>query len=60
MNDLLAQLTQFTGLGQDWFWTATLVFLRTGSALSLMPAFGEQSVPQRVRLTFKTHGWGIH
>ena len=50
MNDLLAQLTQFTGLGQDWLWTATLVFLRVGSALFLMPAFGEQSVPQRVRL----------
>lgn len=50
MNDLFAQLTAMTGLGQEWFRTAALVFLRIGAALSLMPAFGEQVVPQRVRL----------
>lgn len=50
MNDLLAQLTQLTGMGQDWLRTAVLVFLRVGAAVFLMPAFGEASVPQRVRL----------
>lgn len=50
MTDLFAQLTELTGLGQAWFWTATLVFLRVGAAIALMPAFGEQVVPQRVRL----------
>ena len=50
MNALYAELSAFTGLGQEWFWTGVLVFLRVGAALALMPAFGEQSVPQRVRL----------
>jgi flagellar biosynthesis protein FliR len=50
MNDLIVQLTELTGLGQEWLLTATLVFLRVGAALSVMPAFGEQAVPQRVRL----------
>ncbi len=50
MNAILTQLTQLSGLGQDWLWTATLVFLRVGAAVFLMPAFGEQVVPQRVRL----------
>ena len=50
MIDIFAQLTQFTGIGQDWFLTAVLVFLRVGAALAVMPAFGEQVVPQRVRL----------
>lgn len=50
MNDLFAQMTALTGLGQEWFRAAALVFLRIGAILSLMPAFGEQAVPQRVRL----------
>ena len=50
MIDIFAQLTQFTGIGQEWFLTAVLVFLRVGAALAVMPAFGEQVVPQRVRL----------
>lgn len=50
MNELFAQLAAATGLGQEWFRTVALVFLRIGAVLSLMPAFGEQVVPQRVRL----------
>ena len=50
MSQILAQLTALTGLGQDWLWLATLVFLRVGAAIFLMPAFGEQVVPQRVRV----------
>lgn len=50
MNDLLAQMLQAAGLTQSWFWAAALVFLRVGAVMALMPAFGEQVVPQRVRL----------
>ncbi len=50
MNALIAQLMQAAGVTQDWLWPAALVFLRVGAAMALMPAFGEQVVPQRVRL----------
>ena len=50
MSELYSQLSAFVGLGQEWLWTAVLVFLRVGATLALMPAFGEQVVPQRVRL----------
>ena len=50
MNELLAQLMPLTGLGTNGLRIAVLVFLRVGAAVFLMPAFGEASVPQRVRL----------
>ena len=50
MNDLMAQLTQASGIASDVIWQALLVFMRIGSAMSLLPAFGERSVPQRLRL----------
>lgn len=50
MIDLFTQLLAAAGVGQDWFLSAVLVFLRVGAAMALMPAFGEQVVPQRVRL----------
>ena len=50
MNGLIAQMLQAAGVTQDWLWPAVLVFLRVGAAMALMPAFGEQVVPQRVRL----------
>lgn len=50
MNDLMAQLTEASGLASGVIWQALLVFMRVGSAMSLLPAFGERSVPQRVRL----------
>ncbi len=50
MNELFAQLADFAEIGQAWLWTAALVFLRVGAALALMPAFGDQVVPQRIRL----------
>jgi flagellar biosynthesis protein FliR len=43
-------LENLTGLGQTWLWAATLVFLRVGSVMALMPAFGDRTVPTRVRL----------
>jgi flagellar biosynthesis protein FliR len=50
VNDLMAQLTEISGFGADLIWAAFLVFLRVGAAMALLPAFGEQTVPQRVRL----------
>ncbi len=50
MNDLITQLNALTGLGAELLWLGLLVFMRVGSAMSLLPAFGEQVVPQRVRL----------
>jgi flagellar biosynthesis protein FliR len=46
MNTLAALADQGEGLIRSGF----LVFLRVGAAMALMPAFGEHSVPQRVRL----------
>jgi flagellar biosynthesis protein FliR len=50
MTDLVPLLTELSGMGADMFWTGLLVFLRVGAAMASLPAFGEQSVPQRVRL----------
>lgn len=50
MTGLIAQLSQLSGLGQDMIWMAALVLFRVGAAIALLPAFGEQVVPQRVRL----------
>lgn len=43
-------LEQQLALGQEWLWHSFLVFLRVGSVVALMPGFGEQSVPVRVKL----------
>ena len=50
MNDLITQMNALTGIGANLLWLGLLVFMRVGSAMSLLPAFGEQAVPQRVRL----------
>ena len=50
MTGIIANLAELSGIGQDVAWAFFLVFLRVGAALSLLPAFGEQTVPQRVRL----------
>lgn len=50
MTELMQLASQLSGLGQDMLWTGFLVFLRVGAAMALMPAFGEQAVPQRIKL----------
>lgn len=50
MNETMEQFSQLSGLGSQVLWMSLLVFMRVGAAMSLIPAFGEQSVPQRVRL----------
>ncbi|WP_408633702.1 flagellar biosynthetic protein FliR [Pseudorhodobacter aquimaris] len=46
LNGLLAATNQT----ESWLWATFLVFVRVGAVMALLPAFGEQSVPQRVRL----------
>jgi flagellar biosynthesis protein FliR len=43
-------LADFADMAQGALWGAFLVFLRIGSMMALIPAFGEQSVPARVKL----------
>ena len=50
MNDLLTQLTALTGQTEAFVWAGFLVFLRVGAVMALMPGFGEQSVPTRIKL----------
>lgn len=47
MTELMALLE---GYGRQELSSFFFVFLRVGAALALLPAFGERSVPQRVRL----------
>lgn len=47
MIEALEQLLSLTQIG---LMAGFVVFLRVGSAMTMLPAFGENSVPQRVRL----------
>ena len=47
MNELLAALLN---VGQTGIAVGFIVFLRIGAAMAIMPAFGERSIPERVRL----------
>ncbi len=42
--------TQLLGMLDAQLWHGFLVFLRVGAMISLLPAFGEQSVPARIKL----------
>ena len=50
LNDLIAQLSEISGLAEGFIWHAALVFMRVGAAVALFPALGEQMVPQRIKL----------
>lgn len=50
MIEDLAGVAEALGIARSVAMAAVLVFLRIGAALALMPAFGENSVPQRLRL----------
>lgn len=50
MTELIAGLEKVAGGTAGALWPALLVFLRVGAAMALLPAFGEQAVPQRLRL----------
>ncbi len=52
MTGIVAELAALLNLGEQYFWIAVLVFVRTGALVALLPALGEQAVPQRVKLVF--------
>jgi len=47
---MIEELADLMSIGQDLLWQAFMVFVRVGAMMSLVPAFGEQSVPTRVKL----------
>ena len=47
---MTGDLMELFQLDQDWLVIGFLVFLRVGAAMALLPALGEKSVPQRIRL----------
>jgi len=47
---MTAALADLLGLAQVLLWQGFVTFLRVGPVMALLPAFGEQSVPARVRL----------
>ncbi len=50
MNDLFAQLQHLAELGMAGLMAGLLVFFRIGAMAALLPVFGEQVVPARLRL----------
>jgi flagellar biosynthetic protein FliR len=50
MTDLLAELSSLLDLAEGVAWAAALLFLRIGALVALMPGFGDQAVPVRVKL----------
>ncbi|WP_045387703.1 flagellar biosynthetic protein FliR [Falsirhodobacter sp. alg1] len=50
MTELFAALTQMTGEATDLWRQAFIIFIRVGAMAALMPGFGEQTIPARVRL----------
>lgn len=47
---MIDDLATLTSISQDVLWQTFVVFMRVGAMVSLVPAFGEQSVPARVKL----------
>lgn len=50
MNELLALMMSYHPLAAEQAEAAALVFLRVGAVMATLPAFGETSVPARIRL----------
>lgn len=47
---MILELLAFVGLAQSALWSGFVVFLRVGAMVFVMPAFGEQVIPLRVKL----------
>ena len=50
MNDLIALVLEYQSTIAAQAEGAALIFLRIGAAMAALPAFGEQSIPTRIRL----------
>ena len=47
---MIADLASLADLGREGLAVLFVVFLRVGAAMAVLPAFGERSIPERVRL----------
>jgi flagellar biosynthesis protein FliR len=47
---MIAELEAVLGWSRELLWTGFVVLMRVGAIMALTPAFGEQSIPTRVRL----------
>lgn len=47
---MIEGLMDLSIIGQDALWRGFVVFMRIGAMMALLPVFGEQSVPTRVKL----------
>ncbi|MCF2871601.1 flagellar biosynthetic protein FliR [Octadecabacter sp. G9-8] len=47
---MIEDLAALSSISQEVLWQAFVVFIRVGAIVSLVPAFGEQTVPTRVKL----------
>jgi len=47
---MIESLAEISTIGQDVLWQSYIVFMRVGAMMALLPAFGEQSIPTRVKL----------
>ncbi|SNT03892.1 flagellar biosynthetic protein FliR [Tropicimonas sediminicola] len=47
----MEELTALAGIGQAGLLAGFVVFLRVGAAMAVLPAFGEQNIPPRIRLS---------
>jgi flagellar biosynthetic protein FliR len=47
---MIASLTELLNLTHQMLWVGFVVFVRIGALLAVLPLFGEQSIPQRIRL----------
>ena len=46
----MSELTQLFAFLEDGVWIAALIFMRVTAAMAMLPAFGEQVTPMRVKL----------
>lgn len=50
MNELFTMILEYQGLAAQQAEGIALIFLRVGAVMATLPAFGEQSVPRRIKL----------
>jgi flagellar biosynthesis protein FliR len=50
MNDLFTLILSYQGMAAQSAEALVLVFLRVGAAMAVLPVFGEQVIPMRIRL----------
>lgn len=50
MTELFALILEYQGIAAEQAEAVALIFLRVGAVMATLPAFGEQSVPTRIKL----------